>query len=239
MLGWPFHRVTKPAERKIARLAEAANKYSSLNNESYPKLLGLVIAGALLCGCKAKTITPTHNPDSIVTKKIFLKDITTGVAPGAALTASYGTEWSYFGEKRIVEYTAGPTGLVTSIKFNLNSEFAGQQLQNLLEKKLSEENGKKVAFDCLTSFHRLAVLDNMDVTQELCTVRSDTQTMTIKRVRPTNERDAHKYPTLSILYDNTEVMLTEPALDAARIAADRVKFNHELKADQKRAESDI
>lgn len=182
------------------------------------RCLSLVFATAVI-GCQQKVDAPP-NPDSYVSKSIVLKDVTTGEKPSAALKAGYNANWTYFGEKRVVQHTTDQAGVVTKIVFNLGSSWDGRQLQEELEKKLTEENGRNIRFDCREKEVSLALMDGLRVTETTCTVRSDAQLLTLKRVFPVYEADARKYPTMRILYDKTEVSLLATDLEKARVLTD-------------------
>lgn len=191
----------------------------------------LLIAAMWLSGCQPD-VNPVPNPDSFVAKKIVLKDISTGRPPG-------DREWSYFGEKRWVEYTVNTAGVVTKLKFSVGSAWDGMRLQEVLEKKLTEENGTKVAFDCRAESNRLELLNDMAVTETICTVRSGTQILTIQRVHPRYEGDAQKFPNLRMVYDATNVLLEDIKLENDRIKLENAKFEEESKQRHERADKDI
>jgi len=196
------------------------------------------IAVGLLTACDPQAPLPP-NPDSIVKKKIVLKDITTAEKPGAVLNAGYRADWSYFGEKRTVQYTLDNAGLVTTIKFKLGSDWDGQQLQHELERKFSEENGKNVTFDCRAESKRIALLEDMAVTETHCTIRSDTQILSLKRIHPKYDGDAQKFPNLRIIYDTTEVLLEDNSLENGRLEAERARSDEDFRKRQEKAKKDI
>lgn len=202
------------------------------------KILILLLAAGLLSGCKPKSAAPS-SPDSMVAQKIFLKDVTTGEKPSTALHAGYHAEWSYFGEKRAVHHTTNDAGLVTTIRFNVGTDFDGQRLQEALEQKLTEETGRKVAFDCRTQPRHLAAVDNLAVTETLCTLRSATQKLTLKRQRPDNPSDTEKYGNLRIIFDTADLTLEDTSLEDARQAAERAKSEAEYDKREDKEKRDI
>ena len=202
------------------------------------KTFMFLVAAGLLAGCKAKQ-EPAPNLDAVVPGKIVLKDVTTGEKPSAALHAGYRAEWTYFGEKRVVQHVTNDAGLVTSISFGLGSDLDGQVLQRELEQKLSAEHGRKVAFDCRAQLLRLATVGDIPVTETRCTLRSATQLLTIRRVRFDRQSDVYGHEGLRMAFDRTEVKLEETGLERARVDADRSKSDRELDAHRERARRDI
>lgn len=198
----------------------------------------LLVTAGLLAGCNAKQ-APAPNVDAIVPGKIVLKDVTTGEKPSAALHAGYRAEWTYFGEKRVVQHVTDDAGLVTSINFGMGSNLDGQELQRELERKLSAEHGRKVAFDCRAQLLRLTTVGDMPVTETRCTLRSATQLLTIRRVRPNRQSDVNGHEGLRIAFDKTEVTLEETGLERAPVNAERSRSERELDAHRERARRDI
>jgi hypothetical protein len=202
------------------------------------KIVIFLLAAGLLSGCKPKSVQQL-SPDSVVPQTIVLKDVTTGGKPGVALQAGSRSEWSYFGEKRTVSYTTDDAGRVTTIRFSVGTDMDGRRLQEALEKKLSDEHRRRVAFECRAQPRRLAAVDNLAVTDTYCTLRSPTQKLTIKRQRPDNPVDTEKYGNLRIIFDSADVTLEETAMEEARTRAERDKSDAEYQRRDDQAKRDI
>jgi hypothetical protein len=115
----------------------------------------------------------------------------------------------------------------------------GRRLQEALEKKLSDEHRRRVAFECRAQPRRLAAVDNLAVTDTYCTLRSPTQKLTIKRQRPDNPVDTEKYGNLRIIFDSADVTLEETAMEEARTRAERDKSDAEYQRRDDQAKRDI
>lgn len=198
----------------------------------------IFIASVLGCTPEAQVVE-TPIMASVLTRKIFLKDVTTGQRLDEKSTKRLRTRWSFFGAERGVIVQQTSDGVVTSVKFDVGSSSDGAELQSELEKKFSQENGTKVLFNCNYEDKRVSLLDNMPTTQKLCTLTSGSQVLSLKHVYTRDAQAEVKFPNAKVLYDSTEVQLVDTELESARIASDEKAYSDAMQRKRSSAKNDL
>lgn len=125
-----------------------------MNKKINSSLCALVMVG--LCGCNNKSIEEPNPISSSVEKKIYLKEISTGMNIKEIKRIKYEKNWKgfyvfeydYYGAKRIVTAEANAEGVIYALKIVMDENM--DTLKQNLENKLSEVNEKKVEFSCNT-----------------------------------------------------------------------------------------
>jgi hypothetical protein len=207
------------------------------------KVLGLVLpASDLEKLVSEKEATVKIISENVVDKKIHLKDLTTGVSINEKpfpklIYKGYGRalfDYEYYGEKRNFSTEINDKDLVYRISVSLS--YVGDDIVGLVEKKLSEDNGRNIKFKCEISVIDLEKfgINRSELETKRCTVRGVDQILVIKQSKPKGAAAA-----LRLDLTSTSLELVDERIEKEVVERKLDKASRDYNERQKKARSDI
>ena len=194
-------------------------------------VLFLLVVTLVACGGTERP----PNPNSVATKPIFLKNLTTGIKydrsnlPKVLVGGFDGEDtifsFSFFGRDRQLTIKKTSTNIIYSYELIIDNSY--YSLQRSIEEKLTEIEGKKIAFDCSNDSYNTKVGLWDRVT---CKIISGSQTLVIEEAYLREAKENVHITTLAL----TDESILKQVIDK-KIEAD----NNQYKSQSAKAKKDI
>lgn len=147
----------------------------------------LSIFGTMIVTSSKERVDTSKQNENIITSKIYLKNITTGVKSNEISGLKYVLKQStmdtastdLLGENRVVTLHKADGGLIYKVE-TVGQDFSSEiiDMKNAIEERLTRDNGKSVRLQCIAKNE--GVLE--DKTQ-ICSVSNESQKLTLKYVK--------------------------------------------------------
>jgi len=172
------------------------------------KIQGLLLFSLVvtLVACGGADRPPNSN--SIATKPIFLKNLTTGIKYDRSnlpkvMVGSFDGEdpifsFSFFGLDRQLTIKKTSTNIIYSYKLIIDNTY--YSLRSAIEEKLTEIEGKKIEFDCRNDSYNTKIGIYYSVT---CKILSGSQSLVILERYPREAKDSPLHITTLTLTDES------------------------------------
>lgn len=198
------------------------------------------------CGDTSSTSPPVPKVNNVSEKRIFLKDLTTGIRyesknfpkPVVKLDSLVSFNYEFFGATQLITAKLNSEKIITAYEILLNSN--QDAMKSAIEEKLTSENGKIVKFDCVIT---KSTYGGINWEQKDCVIKSGEQKLLIQENRPLNQKPASAdYSTWQSMH-MSKLLLSENiqlSLEERERVAKQILANEKVIAEKKaKAKKDI